>query len=73
MLIDIFPDADRRKTSALSELWEAAISGQTHSELSTAMFFPSGSVSAEGNISINMASVFHLPLNNYNKEKTQYP
>ena len=39
MLIDIFPDADRRKTSALSELWEAAISGQTHSELSTAMFF----------------------------------
>lgn len=50
MLIDIFPDADRRKTSALSELWEAAISGRTHSELSTAMFFTERERVWEGDI-----------------------
>ena len=62
MLIDIFPDADRRKTSALSELWEAAISGKPTASLVPLCFSPSESVSAEGNISNNMASVSHLPL-----------
>ena len=48
--MNIFPAPDRRKTSALSELWGAAISGETHSELSTAMFFSERERVWEGDI-----------------------
>ena len=48
--MNIFPAPDRRKTSALSELWGAALSGETHSELSTAMFFTERERVWEGDI-----------------------
>ena len=66
--MNIFPAPDRRKTSALSEPWGAAISGGTHSELSTAMFFSERERVWEGDI-FNLHPVRNY-LFKYRKETT---
>lgn len=66
--MNIFPAPDRRKTSALSEPWGAAISGGTHSELSTAMFFYERERVWEGDI-FNLHPVRNY-LFKYRKETT---